>query len=92
MYIIFIKDLKSINGVKFHIIISTAKYIIAIKNKTQVIRKNPVFLYLLSPSGNVFIFLNETHMVVSLIFLQQNPSGTIFVLSLESLPTQLVCI
>jgi len=39
--IISIKDLKSINGAKFHIITSTAKYIIAIKNKTQVVRKNP---------------------------------------------------
>jgi len=27
-------------------------------------------------SGSVFIFLNKTHVVVSLIFLQQNPSGT----------------
>jgi len=27
-------------------------------------------------SDSVFIFLNETHVVVSLIFLQQNPSGT----------------
>jgi len=31
MYIICIKDLKSINDAKFHSIISTAKYIIAIK-------------------------------------------------------------
>jgi len=31
MYIICIKDLKSINGAKFHPIISKAKYIIAIK-------------------------------------------------------------
>jgi len=52
MYIIFIKDLKSINGAKFHIIISTAKYIIAIKNKTQVVRKNPMIsLYL-----RIFLF------------------------------------
>jgi len=34
MYIISIKDLKSIN-VKFHIIISTTKYVIAIKNEIQ---------------------------------------------------------
>jgi len=39
MYIISIKDLKPINGAKFHIIISAAKYIIAIKNKTQVVCK-----------------------------------------------------
>jgi len=46
MYIISIKDLKSINGAKFQIIISTAKYIIVIKNKTQVVRKNPVIVSL----------------------------------------------
>jgi len=30
----------------------------------------------LLPSGSVFIFFNETHVVVSIIFLQQNPGST----------------
>jgi len=46
MYVICIKGLKLINDAKFHIMISTAKYIIAIKNKTYVIRKNPVVVSL----------------------------------------------
>jgi len=50
MYIICIKDLKSINGAKFHPIISIAKYIINLKNKIQVKHKNP--------SDSIFIFMD----------------------------------
>jgi len=55
--------LKSINGAKFHIIISTVKYIIAIENKIQVIRKKKF-------SGSIFVFKDlsiPTQLLVTLI-------------------------
>jgi len=41
-------------------------------------------LFLINLSGSVFSFLNKTQVVVSLIFLQQNPSDTIFVLPFKN--------